>query len=263
VNGNDGVFLYVGIVAIWTGFLIPAWIRRPHASDTDAEDDVDGQAQGCGELDARADDADEAVDEAVGTAAGAAEKSGNHPLSPPEYREHMPVYSETASWPDTEPVADWSAAVRQPAVVGTSARVIASPSATARSQSRQQMLRARRRMLAILVTLSLITGGFVVLGLAQWWICVPPIGMLVLYVLLLREIAMADAEVASKRAALAAHPASPARAARDEQVTRQRRHAQWAEEAAQPSAKIIDISGRVGDQLYDQYADAAVRAVGD
>jgi hypothetical protein len=30
-----------------------------------------------------------------------------------------------------------------------------------------------------------------------------------------------------------------------------------------PSAQIIDISGRIGDQLYDQYADAEVRAVGD
>jgi hypothetical protein len=32
---------------------------------------------------------------------------------------------------------------------------------------------------------------------------------------------------------------------------------------AEPGAQIIDISGRVTDQLYDQYADAAVRAVGD
>ncbi len=31
----------------------------------------------------------------------------------------------------------------------------------------------------------------------------------------------------------------------------------------EPSAQIIDISARVGDQLYDQYADATVRAVGD
>jgi hypothetical protein len=29
------------------------------------------------------------------------------------------------------------------------------------------------------------------------------------------------------------------------------------------SAKIIDISARVTDQLYDQYTDAAERAVGD
>ena len=29
------------------------------------------------------------------------------------------------------------------------------------------------------------------------------------------------------------------------------------------SAEIIDISGRVNDQFYDQYTDAANRAVGD
>ena len=29
------------------------------------------------------------------------------------------------------------------------------------------------------------------------------------------------------------------------------------------SAEIIDISARVNDQLYDQYTDAANRAVGD
>ena len=33
--------------------------------------------------------------------------------------------------------------------------------------------------------------------------------------------------------------------------------------AASSDAEIIDISGRVGDQFYDQYADAADRAVGD
>ena len=31
----------------------------------------------------------------------------------------------------------------------------------------------------------------------------------------------------------------------------------------QPDAEIIDISARLGDQLYDQYADATMRAVGD
>ena len=39
--------------------------------------------------------------------------------------------------------------------------------------------------------------------------------------------------------------------------------ARQAAAAAQHEAEVIDISGRVGDQLYDQYADAAVRAVGD
>ena len=34
-------------------------------------------------------------------------------------------------------------------------------------------------------------------------------------------------------------------------------------EIAAYSAEIIDISGRVNDQFYDQYTDAANRAVGD
>ena len=37
----------------------------------------------------------------------------------------------------------------------------------------------------------------------------------------------------------------------------------WAAHEPLPHAEIIDISGRVGDQLYDQYADAKLRAVGD
>jgi hypothetical protein len=124
------------------------------------------------------------------------------------------------------------------------------------------MMRARRRMLTILTALVVITVGFVIAGLVQWWICVPPVAMLVLYVLLLREIAMADAELARKRAAWEAH-AAEARAARDLWL---QAHEAWqarAHASGGPTAEIIDISGRVGDQLYDQYADAAVRAVGD
>jgi hypothetical protein len=32
---------------------------------------------------------------------------------------------------------------------------------------------------------------------------------------------------------------------------------------SQPGAEIIDISARLSDQVYDQYSDAAERAVGD
>src|SRR5260370_38091839 len=69
------------------------------------------------------------------------------------------------------------------------------------------MMRARRRMLTILTALVVITGGFVLTGLVQWWICVPPVAMVVLYVLLLREIAMSDAELARKRTAWEARTA--------------------------------------------------------
>ncbi len=103
------------------------------------------------------------------------------------------------------------------------------------------------------------TGGFTYLGLVAWWICVPPAGMLVLYVLLLREIAMADAELARKRATWEAARGERLCAAPAGQAEREAYEASLAESGAQ----IIDISGRVADQLYDQYADAAVRAVGD
>ena len=37
----------------------------------------------------------------------------------------------------------------------------------------------------------------------------------------------------------------------------------WAAHETLSHAEIIDISERVGDQLYDQYADTKLRAVGD
>jgi hypothetical protein len=37
----------------------------------------------------------------------------------------------------------------------------------------------------------------------------------------------------------------------------------WPAHEPLPQAEIIDISAHVGDQLYDQYADAKLRAVGD
>lgn len=201
--------LYLAIVAIWAGFLVPAWVRRPHTSTSEVD---------------------------TGTA---------------EYRAEAPVSDVEPDDRDDAHSSRPGPAPRRPA--------------PGPSQSREQMMRARRRMLTILASLVFITAAFVVTGLVRWWICVPPVVLLVLYVLLLREIAMADAELARKRAAWEA---------------REARQRAWEAEAEQEAyeaslagagfgagagagAQIIDISGRVTDQLYDQYADAAVRAVGD
>jgi hypothetical protein len=73
--------------------------------------------------------------------------------------------------------------------------------------------------------------------------------MLGIYLLLLREAALADAERARWRAA------------DDRRVQAARQYART--EYAEHTAQVIDISDRLGDQLYDQYADAAIRAVGD
>jgi hypothetical protein len=119
--------------------------------------------------------------------------------------------------------------------------------------SRSRVLRARRRLLTMLVLLSAVAAACTVLKLTSWWVCIPPAGMLGSYLLLLREAALADAEQARRRAAMDLRG----------QAARQRAQAAAMEYDEQPSAQIIDISARVGDQLYDQYADATVRAVGD
>jgi hypothetical protein len=107
-------------------------------------------------------------------------------------------------------------------------------------------------MLTMLVTLLAVAAVCTVGKLIPWWACVPPAGMLGMYLLLLREAALADAEQARWRAEDAALRIRAARQLAPEE---------WEAQAPEPTAEIIDISGRVGDQLYDQYADA--RAIGD
>jgi hypothetical protein len=80
-----------------------------------------------------------------------------------------------------------------------------------------------------------------------------------MYLLLLREAAAADAEAARRQSARAAQ----VRAARERAEYARRAEATVHVWDAEPSAEVIDISSRTRDQLYDQYADAAVRAVGD
>jgi hypothetical protein len=130
------------------------------------------------------------------------------------------------------------------------------------SLSRAHVVQARRRLLTMLVTLTIATLGAIFIGLLPGWIILPPVGMLVLYLFLLREAAHADAENAFHRAE--AH----ARAAEAQAAHEARERARLAQDVPelQPTAEIIDISAlaaQAGDQLYDQYADAEVRAVGD
>jgi ABC-type transport system involved in cytochrome bd biosynthesis fused ATPase/permease subunit len=139
------------------------------------------------------------------------------------------------------------------------------------------MIRARRRMLWMLLVLAVAAIAMAYLGLAAWWIAVPPVVLLAGYLLLLREAAQADAEARARQAQ--EQSAAMARREREAQQAQQAREAQQAVDARRrtgttsspawpghetlPPAEIIDISERVGDQLYDQYADAHLRAVGD
>ena len=142
----------------------------------------------------------------------------------------------------------------------------ASPAAAER---RERVLQARRRML---VTLTAITAGAVAIAvahLAASWVVIPPAVMLAGFVLLLREAARIDTE----RAWEAAWRHGRRTGAAGEPERQQAGSAQAGVASAQAgmpgpqagvlSAQIIDLSARIGDQLYDQYADAEVRAVGD
>ena len=263
----SSAILYLAIIAIWAGFLVPAWLRRPHAHSDHAsagpltETETEWHAR---QPEAREHaEADLTVqfvehltktesDEDARAEAGIRVEVSEHLYVDDTVGETF-VYSEEVEY-TAEYEADHAESV-------TAADRGSGPPAPRPSQSRDQMLRARRRMLSVLAGMTAVSGMFTFLGLLPWWIMAPPAVVLVLYVLLLREIALADAELARKRAVWeAAEGRAYARHMRAK-AEAERRAAEAA--AADSGAQIIDISGRVSDQLYDQYADAAVRAVGD
>lgn len=131
-----------------------------------------------------------------------------------------------------------------------------------RESERARVLRARRRLLGMLVALATASAALAVMSLAAWWVVLPPTVMLLSYLLLLREASKADAERRAadmlrravdprdaplRRPAAAAAPGAPATPIP-------------AAPAAVPDAEIIDITAHVSDP-YDQYTDAK-RAVG-
>jgi hypothetical protein len=227
----SSVFLLVGIVAIWAFVLVPRWLHRHHAAQ---QADYGGYY---------APDSQDDADYGYEPPADAGDYAGTSP-------DPGPLSADPDSddaYADQEQSA--SAYYAAPPMPGQPA----GRAGSARPLTRSKVLQARRRLLTLLVLIAGVTAACTALKLTAWWACIPPAGMLVMYLLLLRETAIADAEQARKRAAFEA---------REWAAYEREREARWQADE-QPSAEIIDISARVGDQLYDQYADAAVRAVGD
>ncbi len=210
--------LYLAIVAIWAFVLIPRWLRRPHLLGGEVAE-ADGYSH------------DEMPIEAADDQASVARRVGSL-LHAAHHAEGTPADEELAAADERAHPHGWP--VRR---------------APAPPLTRTRVLQARRRLLTMLVTLTVVAAVCTYLKLTSWWACVPPTGMLGTYLLLLREAALADAEQARWRAT-------------EEQrfeAARQVAHA----DRQEPTAEVIDISDRLGDQLYDQYADATMRAVGD
>lgn len=220
----SSAILYLAIVAIWAFMLVPRWLRRSHAAPV-ADADAPGDAR-AGEHQAQSDAEEDQPEPDTAPIPAVTDQPAPEPLPAPVGAHPAP------------PVAD-------------------SPRP---SLSRAKVLQARRRLLTTLVLLAVAAASCTVLKLTSGWVCVPPAVMLGMYLLLLREAALADAENARWRAgqAHAARQRAQAQAqARDEA------RESWATRTPQPTAQVIDISARLSDQLYDQYADATMRAVGD
>ena len=228
----SSAILYLAIVVIWAIVLVPRWLRRPQTSET-------------------------------------LESNLAEPVAASSLEDPAEV-EEDADGGESPPAPGARAAD------GGRARSSA-------AERRERVLQARRRML---VTLTGITAGaalIVLTHLAAPWVVVPPAVMLGGFVLLLREAARSDTERAWAAAWRDSRRTGASDAAADGPESQQADPADGAQagaaevqagisgaqagvpnpQAGAPGAEIIDISGRIGDQLYDQYADAEVRAVGD
>jgi len=134
----------------------------------------------------------------------------------------------------------------------------------------RRVLAARRRLLIMLLALSVASGLLAGARMAAWWVIVPPSVMLLGYLLLLREAAKADAErremaryrmareAAERNSAPVAHatPVAPEGAVASGVLAAHGAHVALA-------AKIIAFLPPPEEQIYDQYTDAKLRAVGD
>jgi type IV secretory pathway TrbD component len=242
----SSAILFLAIIAIWACALVPRWLRRSHEANSEHE--------------AQANLAEATYyAEAPGHAEYGALGTDTDP-SPISYEAQAP-YSDSPAWSDSPGLSD--PAARPDSGVRHETYRPNRYSPTAQAGGRARVLQARRRMLTMLVALAVAALGCVLTGLTRWWTAVPPVGMLLVYLLLLREAARADAE-ASRRAEAYAR-AEAARAARRYRAWEAQELPRVAREP-EPAAEVIDISGRTPeaeDQPYDQYADAEVRAVGD
>ena len=246
----SSAILYLAIVAIWACVLVPRWLHRSHEATSEPE-------AGAGLEGAAAEPGTDAVAHADPAPAGSAAQAG--PAG----------YDDSGAYVGSAAYSSPAAARSDFASADSGVRPDVGwrdPYAPARrpgpAAGRARILQARRRMLTMLVTLAIAATGCALVGLTRWWTAVPPVGMLGAYLMLLREAAHADADLVRRAEAQAR--AWAAQAAHER--TREARERARETPPLQPTAEVIDISGRtaqVVDQLYDQYADATVRAVGD
>jgi len=264
----SSAILYVAIVAIWAGVLIPRWLRRD-SSATAAASDQTPETGEPGEESRREDDVAEAeAAERPGPSTRGSASRG--PASP------GPASRGSASRGSASPGPASRGPLRRPADADADGSARRRPD-RARDRDGAGMLSARRRLLGLLVLLAIASGVLAERRLAAWWVVLPPIAMLLGYLALLREAAKADAErrhggrsqaMRDPAARRGASPVSAAAASAPAPAAGASAGGASADvpEVTERRAQVIDISAsweQDDDQLYDQDADAKRRAVGD
>jgi hypothetical protein len=221
----SSAILYVAIVAIWAGVLIPRWLRRDSS--------------------ARVGDVSATGQETPADTAADMPEADEQPT--PEPRPQLRSQPQASQ-------ASQASQARGETGRRENGRRREGSGDLRRDREHPRVLSSRRRLLGLLVLIAIGSGALAVTRTAAWWVLGPPSVMLLGYLALLREASKADAERRDLSRARAARVAVPDRAAPAPPPVRV------------PDAEIIDISasrGLAGEDLYDQFADAKLRAVGD
>ena len=150
----SSAILYVAIVAIWAGVLIPRWLRRDSAASERYSEDL--------------------------TTAEAHAEPDAEPAPPPR-RHQERVAPRAPARPEVKAEA-------RPEVRAEP------PGGGPRDREHTKVLAARRRLLYMLLVLAIGSGALAVTKMAAWWVVVPPTIMLLGYTGMLREASKADAE---------------------------------------------------------------------
>jgi len=224
----SSAILYLAIVAIWAVVLVPRWLRpRP-------------------------------APQPVPVPAEEADAGWRGPADP--VQDAAPARTASARAPDTE-------SEQAPGAGDGPAADETQEDAPSPVNRRPEVVKARRRMLTTLIALTVIAAALAITRGGAYWIIIPPIALLSGYLLLLRKVTQFDAERA--RRADRTRPATEVSAVQEPSTPQAPATAGPDHDsvpdapAARGDAEIIDISARIVDQVYDQYSDAANRAVGD
>ncbi|MDF5757626.1 hypothetical protein [Spongiactinospora sp. TRM90649] len=225
----SSALLYVAIVLMWLGVLIPMWLRRDRSELVEPRElGLSDGTPGANDLTAPVPTATiAAVEEAAHDAAEGAQEVG----------QDAPEGTEASDAPEAPDSPDSSADPQRRAAMRRRAVVVAT---------------RRRRLFwcTLLVLASVITAAVRVI---PWWGVAPSALLMVGYLAVLRTAVRVDRERTRQAAE-----------ARTNRARRERERLRALELAAQqqPQAEIIDLTAHQQDELFDQYADPPRRAVG-